>query len=308
MESTATTRLASLMVFAIGSLWGFYWLPVREIALLGLQDLWGTVAIAAAGVLALAPFGLRRALLGADRLGLGSTALGGFAFVLYSVSFLYGDVAVVVILFFLTPVWSTVLGRLIMGWPITGLRVAVLVLGLLGLTTMLAAEGTVPIPRGRGEWLGLAAGFCWAVASIGLRVRPVPPAPQSGFIFALGALLGGLILAPFVSLPPDGAAITAPGQLVLWVGLTGGLWWATFTVGLMWAAPKLDPARVGILLMAEVLVAAVSAAILVGEHLEPLEWVGGGLVLFAGLIELWPERGPARRISRWSFGGRKRPR
>lgn len=308
MDDLRITRLATGMVFMIGALWGFYWVPVREIAALGLEGVWGTVAIAAAGVLALAPFGLRRGLLGADRLGLGATALGGFAFVLYSVSFLYGDVAVVVILFFLTPVWSTVLGRLLMGWPITGLRVVVLVMGLVGLTVMLAAEGAAPVPRGLGEWLGLAAGFCWAVASIGLRVRPVPPAPQSAFVFAVGAFLGGLMFAPFVSTLPDIAVMAAPGPLALWVALTGGLWWATFTVGLMWAAPKLDPARVGILLMAEVLVAALSAANLAGEHLDPLEWVGGGLVLLAGLMELWPESGPARRISRWSGGNRRRRR
>jgi drug/metabolite transporter (DMT)-like permease len=56
----------------------------------------------------------------------------------------------------------------------------------------------------------------------------------------------------------------------------------------MWATLRLDPARVGILMQTEVIVGAVSAALLAGEHLAPLEIVGGGMVVAAGLLEVWP--------------------
>ena len=59
---------------------------------------------------------------------------------------------------------------------------------------------------------------------------------------------------------------------------------------LMWATARLEPARVGILLMAEVLVSAASAAILAGEHLGPLELTGGAMVVLAGVLEVWPQR------------------
>ncbi len=58
----------------------------------------------------------------------------------------------------------------------------------------------------------------------------------------------------------------------------------------MWAAARLEPARVGILLMAEVLVGATSAALIAGEHLGPVELAGGALVLLAGVLEVWPQR------------------
>ncbi|MEO1640026.1 MAG: DMT family transporter [Pseudomonadota bacterium] len=301
MENDRAICLASTAVLVIGTLWGFYWLPVREIANLGLTGVWGTLAITAAGTVALLPFAWtgRAELRQADFWAVAATALGGFAFVLYSVSFLYGEVAVVIILFFLTPVWSTLLGRIFFGWPITRTRASVLVLGILGLLVMLGAEGNVPIPRNLGEWLGLASGFFWSVASLGIRVRRALPAVQGGFVFAAGATLGGLALAPWLGGWTDSGAIGDGFQLFLWVLLTGGFWWALFIVGLMWATPQLDPARVGILLMAEVLVAAVSAALIVGEHLSVWELVGGALVLAAGLLELRPTRvlanGRARR-------------
>jgi drug/metabolite transporter (DMT)-like permease len=47
----------------------------------------------------------------------------------------------------------------------------------------------------------------------------------------------------------------------------------------------------------EVVVGAVTAALLAGEHLHPLEIAGGALVVSAGLLEVWPVRrrrtGPA---------------
>ena len=298
MDTARLTLLASLMVLISGTLWGFYWLPVREIAALGLGGAWGSLAIVTAGVAALAPFAWRgrAALYAADLWGVLSIALGGLAFMLYSISFLYGQVAVVVILFFLTPVWSTLLGRIFLGWPITRMRVLVLVFGLAGLAVMLGAEGLLPVPRSLGEWLGLASGFCWAVASVGIRVRRTPPPVQGAFVFALGACLSGAVLAPLLGPLPRIDAISAPVQLSFWVLTTGGFWWAFFIAGLMWATPKLDPARTGILLMIEVPVAAVSAALIIGEHLSIAEWIGGGLVVTAGLIEVWPTRAKPPKV------------
>ena len=60
--------------------------------------------------------------------------------------------------------------------------------------------------------------------------------------------------------------------------------------GLMWATALLDPARVGILLMSEVLIGALSAAFLVGEPLLPFELIGGALVLSAAILEVWPAK------------------
>ena len=67
----------------------------------------------------------------------------------------------------------------------------------------------------------------------------------------------------------------------------GGAWG---TLAIVAAAARLEPARVGILLMAEVLVGVVSAAAIAGEQVGPLELAGGALVLAAGVLEVWPVR------------------
>ncbi|WP_309666992.1 DMT family transporter [Tabrizicola sp.] len=290
MQTNRTTTLATLFVLMTGTLWGLYWLPVRRLADLGLQGAWGTVAICLMAMLILAPFAWR----GRDRLrrasgiGLASVALGGFAFALYSIGFLYGRVAIIVILFFLTPVWSTLIGRFVMGWPTSRMRIAALAVGLAGLLLILGADGEWPWPRGLGEWLALASGILWSVATTGIRAKSDTGPGETAFVFAAGSALGALILAPM--LEPLPAAISQPGLTLAWALAAGGLWWGLSMAGLMWATARLEPARVGILLMAEVLVSATSAALIAGEHLGALEVAGGTLVVLAGVLEIWPQR------------------
>ncbi len=148
MDRDGSTSLATLIVVSTGALWGLYWLPVRQLAELGLPGAWGTLAIVAAATVMLTPFAVkgRRRLADASALGLASIALGGVAFVLYSVGFVYGRVAIIILLFFLTPVWSTLIGRYLMGWPTPRLRTAAIAVGLVGLAVMLGADGEVRAP------------------------------------------------------------------------------------------------------------------------------------------------------------------
>ncbi len=289
MHNDRTTTIATLFVVGTGCLWGFYWLPVRRLSDLGLSGAWGTLAIVLVTTLLLIPFAWRTRQRSAhsSAQALAWVALGGFAFVLYSAGLVYGRVAIVILLFFLTPVWSTLIGRYVMGWPTPWLRLGAIVVGLAGLGLVLGADGELPFPRGLGDWLGLASGLLWAVATTGIRSRPAVQPGKSAFIFALGASIGAAALAPMLEpLPSLSAASVAPA--LGWTLFTGSVWWGLSMACLMWAAARLEPARVGILLMTEVLVGLVSAAVIAGELLKPLEVAGGALVLFAGVLEVWP--------------------
>lgn len=68
------------------------------------------------------------------------------------------------------------------------------------------------------------------------------------------------------------------------------LWWVLSIAALMWAAVRLDPARLGILLMSEVAIGAATAAMFAGEGLSSSEVTGGALVILSGLLEVWPTK------------------
>ena len=289
MDQARATFFASGLAIASGVLWGLYWLPVRTLADAGLLGAWGTFAITLGAALLLGPFAYQylQNITASSAIALGAVALGGSAFALYSIGFVYGRVAIIVLLFFLTPVWSTLIGRYLFGWTTPPLRMWAIIIGLIGLAIMLSADGTAPVPRNIGEWMGLASGIMWSVASTGMRTKstllPIPAA----FVFASGAATTALLIA--LALAPFPQQIPHMSTTIIALG-TGGIWWGLAMVGLMWATLRLEPARIGILLMSEVLVGAASAAILAGEHLSWLEILGGSFVLCAALLELWPTK------------------
>ncbi len=286
-----TTFLASAIVLITGIFWGVYWLPVRAIADMGLDGAWGTAAITLAAMLFLLPFVLagKTSFRDANRIGIASIALGGAAFALYSIGFLYGKVALVVLLWFFSPVWSVLIAKYLLGWQVPRLRLVAIAVGLVGLFIMLGGDGGLPVPGNLGEWMAFAGGLIWAFATAGMRLKSdLPPVPAA-FIFALGAAVMSLAFAPFLEPLPSLVRGDLPwmmGQVVL----TGGLWWGVSIAALMWATVRLDPARVGILLMTEVIFGAVTAAIFAGESLSSNEMIGGALVILCGLLEVWPTR------------------
>jgi len=291
-----TSFLASAIVLATGMFWGIYWFPVRAIADLGLDGAWGTGAITLAAVLFLLPFALAKkgALREANLVGVASVALGGGAFALYSIGFLYGKVALVVLLWFFSPVWSVLIAKYLLRWQVPKLRLIAIAVGLCGLFIMLGGDGGIPVPGSLGEWMAFIGGLLWALATAGMRLKSqLPPAPAA-LLFALGAAVTSFLFAPFLE-PVPRVALSDLSTMAVNVLLTGGLWWGASIAALMWATVRLDPARVGILLMTEVIFGAVTAAIFAGESLSPSEMIGGSLVILCGLLEVWPTKAESGR-------------
>lgn len=292
MYDARTILVATAIVFGTGAFWGFYWLPVRALTDLGLPGAWGTVAITFAATVVLSPvaFVNWRSYSQSSPVALLSVALGGAAFALYSVGFVYGRVAIIILLYFLTPIWSTLIGRYVMGWATPRLRVLAIAVGLAGLAVMLSANGEVPLPKGIGEWMALLAGLLWSISTTGIRAKSTLRPIEAAFIFAFGATIAALVLAPFLEAWPGRTLLEDLWQILGLAFVTGAIWWVLSIASLMWATVRLEPARVGILLMAEVLVGALSAAVLANEHLTFVEIIGGAMVLCAGILEVWPVR------------------
>jgi drug/metabolite transporter (DMT)-like permease len=294
----STTFVASAVVLLTGIFWGVYWVPVRAVADLGLDGAWGTGSITLAAALCLLPLMLadRGSLRGKDALGILSIALGGAAFALYSIGFLYGKVALVVLLWFFSPVWSVLIAKYLLRERVARLRLMAIALGLAGLFVMLGGDGGIPVPGSLGEWMAFIGGLIWAIATAGMRlksdVRPLP----SAFLFALGATVTSFLAAPWLEPFPMIAPSDLP-EIAAQVVLTGGLWWVLSIAALMWATVRLDPARVGILLMTEVVFGAVTAALFAGESLSASEMIGGALVILCGLLEVWPTKADAEPLT-----------
>jgi drug/metabolite transporter (DMT)-like permease len=275
------------------SLWGLWWLPLRALAEGGLTGPALNAALYGIACVFLLPWYWRRRerLAAGGLLLLGAGGLFGAALVSWNLALILGEVVRVTLLFYLAPVWATLLAVMLLREPVGGLRVVSVVLGLAGAMVLLGLADGLPLPRSPGDWLGLAAGVLFALSVTLVRKgETIAGLEQTLVSFAAAALLSLLLLA---LTPPPGGPIAA--AVPAWAALAALAWLLPCTWLLLWGARFLEPGRVSLLLLLEVAVAALSAALLAGEPFGLREAAGCLLILGAGALEGAAELRPARR-------------
>jgi drug/metabolite transporter (DMT)-like permease len=279
-----STAAVSLMMATSGAFWGLWWIPLRLLERGGIAGNWANVVLNIAATLMLLPFAWRK--LPTSREGLGNLLviglLAGFTFALWNHSLIYGNVVRVTLLFYLSPIWATAFGILLLGDPVGFLRALSILLGLSGAAMVLDFEGLVPLPRNAAEYAGLASGITFALMIVYVRrTRDVGALQKtlvnSAFSVPFGLLLLAFLPAPAPSLP------TIIGALPLIIFCC--LWLVPVQLMILWGAGRLDPGRVAVLLLLEVLASAISAALLTDEPFGLHELIGCILILAAGLVE-----------------------
>jgi drug/metabolite transporter (DMT)-like permease len=287
----------SLAIVVASAGWGLFWLPLRLVEASGISGPWASAALFVPGLLALAPIALWRWRRLRHRwAGVALTGLfSGGAWVLYSNSLLYTEVVRALLLFYLTPIWSVVLARVVLDEPITPARIVTVGRGIGGLVVILGFEGGFPLPRNAGDWLGLASGVVWAAASVRLRRAPEVAVVESVFAYFLGGAALGLASAALAAPAPSGAVVLQ--QLPLLCAVSLGFIIPSMVL-ILEGTRRLSPVRVGILLMTEAVVGILSAAALSDEPFGAREIVGSALVIGAGVLDVAWVREPRRDVPR----------
>lgn len=280
-SGSATPRLAALLSAV---LWGTMWIPLRQLDRAGLGGAWATTGGFTLPLLFLLPFGLprwRRLLAGGAPLATAGLLMAvGTA--LYAEGLLRGHVARVILLFYLTPVWGTLLAWLLLDHRVTMRRVATIVLGLAGMFVIFGAGGELPVPRTVPDWMGLFSGFCWAGAVVYLQ--RAESASDFDKMFVQFIFLGFAFF--LFTLIPGGRSWTTPtvdmiGRSASWLLALAILWMPAVFWLTIFAGSRLDPGQVAILLMFEIVIGLGSAAILTDEPIGPREWLGSVLIVSA---------------------------
>jgi drug/metabolite transporter (DMT)-like permease len=288
MTAPRTDLLPRLAVVASGVLWGLFWMPFRALGEAGFQGGWASLAFYLGSTLLLLPAALVRwhRLRSAGWSLILTGAIAGAAFSLYATALLLTEVVRVLLLFYLTPIWGTLLGRVLLGERVTANRGVALVLGLAGLVVILGFEGGYPLPRNAGDWLALISGVAWAYGSLRVYSRPQIEVYETAFAF----FAGGMLVTAAVALLPIAGNEAVPTWEVLgtgwpWLALLIALFGVPPVIMVLWGAACLSPGRVGILLMGEVVVGVTSAAVWSGEPFGLREVIGTVLIAGAAFIE-----------------------
>lgn len=288
MQPTRSDLLPSLGLALGAALWGLYWIPVRGIEQAGVSVFWNGPVIFGASAILFLPLMLYRHRQFTEhwKHTLIPGLLAGCAFALYVASLNLTDVVRAILLFYMSPLWSTLLGILILKERLTGNRVLALLLAFSGLYIVLVVESGLPIPRNTGDWFALCSGLCWSIASVKLFQDGARFIIEKVTIFIMFALLMSLLLVIWHQGNLNG--MPTPAVMLngwYWIALVA-LLMLPITYLTVWPATVLSPGRVGMLLMVEVIVGVGSAAMLTDEQFGLRELTGALLIVSAGVVEV----------------------
>ena len=276
-------RHALLIIFLASSFWGVLWVPMRHIEAMGLSGLWVVVLFHFLPALAMLPLIVRTAPSSRRDWGRAAVAgaLMGAGFALYALGLVVASVTKTVILFYMTPIWSTVIAYFVLreraGWG-RWLAIAAALVGCALVTGVNRDE----LRFDPADLLGLLSGLFWALGSVMIRRYDGLNFVHVSFLQYLSGGIMALLAALYLGdpLPQLNAFLKAipPAFLASVVVFLPSV------LLIFRIMQYVSPGLVGILMLSEALVAAVSAAFWLGETLSSTQWIGVGAILTTGVF------------------------
>jgi len=280
MKPSSAAPVLALLVGA--SLWGVVWYPFRLLAAAGLDGVWSTVATYGLALVAGAVI-FRAHLPALRRMPAAAWVMGaaiGWSNLGYVLAILEGEVMRVLLLFYLAPLWTVPLARFILKERLDGWGALVIALAMAGAATMLwRPDLGVPWPSSFAEWLGVASGFLFALGNVLVRkLEAMSDAAKSIVIWA------GVTVAGLVHLPGSGSGVAPAFEAlrVSWPLVVGiGISLVAMSYLMQYGLSRLPANRAIVILLFELVVAALAAYFLAGETLRLQDWIGAGFIVGA---------------------------
>jgi len=287
-EQSRSLVICCALALAAG-LWGLYWVPQRWLDSAGLTGGWSAIAQYLVSLALLVPLALNRFRKG-KQIGLNLPLAGlfmGGGIVCYANSFLLTEVMRTMLLFYLTPLWATLIEITLLkrrpGWW----RIVSLPLSLLGVWIVIWDGSGLPLPANTGDWLALGGGAIYALGAARVQVSRVDGVFPILFAFffygSLVALLQSYLLAEHLGQFPESST---------WLGVIPALlllsvfFFIPTNAIISWAPTQMSTGLSSILILSELISGTISAALWANEAFGIRELMGSLFILSAGVLEV----------------------
>ena len=271
-------------LLAGAALWGVVWYPYRLLAHAGLDGIWSTLftyGLTLAVGLACFPRHAK-SLRPLHPLATLMALAIGWSNLAYVIGILEGEVMRVLLLFYLAPLWTVPIARIVLGERLDTTGMLVMALAFAGAMAMLwRPELGAPWPASRAEWLGVVAGALFALGNVLVRRLQHLSDPAKSI-----AIWAGVTIAAFIHLPGSKVGSERAWTIAFeqWP-LIGAIALSLLLMGLalQYGLTRLPANRAVVILLSELVIAAVAAYALAGETLRMQDWIGGSLIALATL-------------------------
>jgi len=275
----------TLSLLLAATLWGIFWYPLRLLEMNGLSGLWATflIYLGTFPVLFVLLYLYRKNVVKNVNLLILIALASGWCNTAFILAIIDGPIVRVMILFYLSPLWATLFGVAVLKEKLTLNSIITLTIALFGAVVMLWQDDIgFPIPTSSNDWLALSSGFAFAITNV-LARKAVSATIQLKVVFSwLGVIFVSGVLLVFDSNSISNVSSVSTG-VILSANLTGAILIVIMTVTVMYGVSHMPVQRSAIILLFELIVAAVSASLLTDEVVLVREWIGGLLILIAGV-------------------------
>ncbi len=273
--------MAVIGILTSALVWGLIWYPYRVLQGAGITGPLATLITYLLAMLCGAFMlpGAWRELFGRWAILLLITA--GCANFGYVLAMLHGEVMRVLLLFYLAPLWTVFFSHWLLGERLNRYGYAIIALSLSGAFVMLCnpARGA-PYPQNVSEWIGLAAGWFFALSNVISRRASHLSVEAKTFSIWFGT---ALMTAPLLYF--QGGVHLDAISAVSWLTLAMlGIALCATSFAVQYGVTHVEANRAMLLFLFELVVAAVSSYFLANEAMGAREWAGAALIVSASLL------------------------
>jgi drug/metabolite transporter (DMT)-like permease len=271
--------------------WGVIWYPYRIMAEAGVSGAASSFYTYSLGIL----FGCVlfakhwRDFASLPKSAIWLAVFAGFTNLSYVLAVIDGEVMRVMLLFYLSPLWTLILARYWLKEPFTRAGLLAIGIAMIGAYIMLAnpfSDGVNhwPIPQNKSEWMALSAGIAFSLSNVVTRKSTHLSLAAKSMLVCLGVAGMSLIYMLFVGekFPPP-SVFSATNWLIMFV--IAVLLMAT-TVFVQYGVTQIAAMRASVLFLFELIVAAIASYYWANEAMTVNEWLGGALIIAAGLLSV----------------------
>ncbi len=279
--------------------WGVIWYPYRlmnEAGISGLAASFYTygIAIILASVFSF-NYWRHRQKISPSILWLSMVA--GWTNIAYVLAIIDGEVMRVMLLFYLSPIWTMILAHFWLKERTHLKGVAIILLALFGALVMLFDFSNVetkyttetwfdilPIPKKSWEWIALSSGFGFALTNVMTRKSSHLSIHEKSFAVWIGVFVMSFLMMLTLNQPIPTLEIFSFTQWLVMVLIA--LLLISATVFVQYGVTQVPAMRASVLFLFELVVAAIAAYWLANETMQWNEWLGGGLIVLAGILSV----------------------
>ena len=279
----------SFALLIAAGMWGLFWIPQRALEAGGLTGGWATISQMVIPFAMLLPISLWRLYKG-QSFGLEYPLIGllfGGGIACYANSFLLTDVVRALILFYITPVWTTIFEIVFLRQIPRFYRYITLVLALSGVWIVFGQEGVIPLPQNSGDWIALLGGILIAASAVRMEIKKpegIYPILFSFFFYGgLFTLIQSYFLSDYLG---DAPSIESWVAMMPWLILIAILFHIPTNVVILGEPSRIGAGIFSIIILFEIVVGTFSAAVLTDELIGWREILGSSFIIFAGLTEI----------------------